>query len=46
MTCIYRGFNTFTNKWYCRVTLLRCPEASLEGFDYEECSTYLGEKKE
>lgn len=28
-------------KWVCGIVLQDCPEATLDGFDYRQCSTYL-----
>ena len=28
-------------KWVCGIANQECPEATIDGFDYEWCSTYL-----
>ena len=44
MTCPYRWYNPNFKRDVCSIAYQNCPEVSLEGFDYEECSTYKEEK--
>ena len=45
MTCPYRGYNYSLKRWICTIAIQDCPEATLDGFQFEECSTYREHEK-
>lgn len=44
MICPYRWYNKNLKKWICSIANQYCPEATLEGFKFEECMTYKEEE--
>ena len=43
MTCPFMFYNEFFEKWRCSLCTQDCPEATLLGFEYQACSTYIEE---
>jgi len=40
MSCPYKHYNENMKCFWCSIAYQECPEGSLEGFQYQLCSTY------
>ncbi len=44
MSCPYKHYNPNMKCWWCSIVYQQCPESLMDGFDFNECSTYKEEK--